>query len=325
MCKVSIIIPAYNIENYIERCLKSCINQTFDDIEIIVINDGSTDKTLEKINNFAENDSRIIVINKENEGPIEARKLGFQKSKGEYILFVDGDDYIHLDCINRLYNKAKEKEYDIVSYKWISIGLDGTERKSFKDTKIGEESFLELLFEHKIGVSLWSKLIKKDFILINNIEFPQNTYYGEDLAFDYALAVNNPKFIILDEYLYYYCRRESSLDMGVNEKTVDILQSVIFIKEQLKTHDLYDKYKEKFNYMAFRQMYYDRKHYIFNNNDKISKQLFYNWKKLNIVINSKNNSLYRDLYKNDSKKALIVEGMCKKSYLFGKLYYSKRS
>lgn len=137
MAKVSIIIAAYNIEDYIERCLISCMNQTFQDIEIIVVNDGSTDSTLEKINKCTYYDSRVKIIDKKNAGLIEARKSGFKIAKGEYILFIDGDDWIDLESIRILYNKAKENDYDIVCYKYLLKYEDGTEKKGW-DTKLDE-------------------------------------------------------------------------------------------------------------------------------------------------------------------------------------------
>ena len=119
--KVSVIVAVYNIENYIERCVKSIINQSFRDIEIIVVNDGSSDGTIEKLNSLKNADSRIKIINKENEGVIEARKTGLKLSQGDYVLFIDGDDWIDLNTIKLLKEIALEGNYDIVCYngKWV--------------------------------------------------------------------------------------------------------------------------------------------------------------------------------------------------------------
>ena len=326
MKKVSIIIAAYNIEDYIERCLISCMNQTFKDIEIIVVNDGSTDRTLEKINKCTYDDSRVKIIDKKNAGLIEARKSGFNIAKGEYILFVDGDDWIDLESIRILYNKAKENNYDIVCYKYLLKYEDGTEKKGW-DTKLDEikkDSLLELLFECKITHSIWSKFIKRSFILDNNIEFPNDISYGEDLAFVYTLAMYSPLFTIIDEYLYFYYKRNGSLDSEINERTIEIIKALSFVKEQLIKNNIYEKYREEFEYMAYMQAYCIRKKYIFNNRNKISRSLFKNWRKLNININSKNNKFYKKLYKNDCKKDLIIEEICKKSYILGQLYYKLR-
>lgn len=323
MSKVSIIIAAYNIEDYIERCLVSCMNQTFEDIEIIVVNDGSTDNTLEIINKCTYGDNRVKIIDKKNEGLIEARKSGFEIAKGEYVLFVDGDDWIDLDTISTLYNKAKEKDYDIVCYNYLLKYEDGTEKKGL-DTKLDEvknDSLLEILFNDKVIHSIWSKFIKRSFILDNNIDFPNDISYGEDLAFVYTLAMYNPSFKIIDEYLYFYYQRNGSLDNEVSEKTIEITKALSFVKEQLIKNGIYEKYREEFEYMVYIQCYYMRKKYIFNSSNKFSKALFYNWKNMRININSKNNRFYKKFYKNDSKRAILLEYICKKNYFLGRLYY----
>ena len=116
MEEVSVIIIAYNIEQYIEKCIKSVINQTFKEIEILIVNDGSTDKTLSIINEWALKDKRIKIINQVNKGAIEARKAGLDKCNGKYVLFVDGDDWLELNAIERLYNEIEQDQADIVVY-----------------------------------------------------------------------------------------------------------------------------------------------------------------------------------------------------------------
>lgn len=114
MKKVSIIIPVYNNEIYLKKCLDSIINQTYDNIEIILINDGSSDNSLKIMKNYSKKDKRIIIIDKENEGVSIARNAGIKKSSGEYITFVDSDDYLELDAIEKLYNEIDTKNVDIV-------------------------------------------------------------------------------------------------------------------------------------------------------------------------------------------------------------------
>ena len=326
MKKVSIIIPAYNIEDYIERCILSCINQTFRDIEIIVVNDGSTDKTLENINKLKTKDDRIVVIDKKNEGSMEARKSGWNIAKGEYILFVDGDDYIRKDAVEVLYSNAKKKNYDVVCYKFLIQDKNGMTKNGWDKhiDRNDKATLLNLLFQGKINHNMWSKFLKKDFIINNKIEFPSNFSFGEDLAFVYTFSMYNPKFTIIDDYLYYYCKRDGSLDSSINENTTEITQALSFVKEQIIKNNLYEKYREEFEYMAYMQGYYMRKKYIFNNKNKISRNLFNNWRKLKININTKNNKFYKKLYENDCKKALIIEEICKKSYILGQLYYKVR-
>lgn len=324
MSKVSVIIPAYNIQEYIKRSISSCMNQTFKDIEIIVINDGSTDNTLDVINKLKHKDSRIVVIDKENEGSIEARKSGWKIATGEYIMFVDGDDYLSDEnAIKILYENAKKEDYDVVCYKFFIEYSNGSKVKALNKKFIynDKDTLLDLLFKGDINHGMCSKFIRKEFVKENNIEFPSNFSFGEDLAFIYTLAMYNPKFIILNQYLYNYCKREGSLDSGISQNTCEITIALQFVKKQLQKNNLYDKYKEEFEYMAFMQAYYMRKDYIFSNNNEISKKLFHNWKSLNININQDNNRFYRDMYKNDNKKAIFLENLLKKSYFLGKLYY----
>lgn len=327
MAKVSIIIPAYNIQEYIKRSIVSCMMQTFKDIEIIVINDGSTDSTLNIVNELKNKDSRIIVIDKVNQGSMEARKSGWKRATGEYIMFVDGDDYISdKDAIKILYENAKKEDCDVVCYKFFVEYNDKKKVKVWNKDFIynGKDTLLDLLFKGNINHNMWSKFIRKEFITENNIEFPSNFSFGEDLAFIYTLAIYNPKFIILNEYLYNYCKREGSLDSGINEKTCEITIALQFVKKQLQKNNLYYKYKEEFEYMAFMQAYYMRKDYIFSNNNEISKKLFSNWKSFDIDINQYNNKFYREMYKNDTKKILFIEEICKKNYFLGQLYYKMR-
>lgn len=321
MIKASIIIAAYNIEDYIGRCIESCINQTLQDIEIIIVNDGSTDKTLDVIKKY--NDSRIKIIDKENEGLIEARKSGFKIANGEYVLFIDGDDWIKIDTLNILYTTAKEKNYDIVCYKWVWKYEDGTEERGWDANNIINESskLLDVFFEGNINHNIWSKLIRRRFIIDNNIEFPSGFSYGEDLALTYTLAMYQPSYKVLDEYLYYYYKRKGSLDNCISYKTSEITKALIFVKKQLEKNNLYNKYKEEFEYMCFIQNYYRKKNYIFNNRNKISKEIYNGWKSLKININTRNNRFYRKMYEKDTRRARILEALFKRNYFIGYIYY----
>ena len=114
MKKVSVIVPVYNTSNYLEKCITSLLNQTLQDIEIIMVNDGSLDNSREIIEEFQKKDNRILLFNKENGGQASARNLGLSKATGEYVAFLDSDDYISPVMYEQLYNKAKSMDYDIV-------------------------------------------------------------------------------------------------------------------------------------------------------------------------------------------------------------------
>ena len=206
--KVSIIVAAYNIENYIKRCMDSIVSQTFKDIEIIVVNDGSTDNTSKIIESFANNDKRIKTIDKQNEGLIEARKTGFKNSVGDYLLFIDGDDFLELNAINDAYLYASRYSFDIVcfnsfkAYDEYKIQFD-----TFYNEEIVASEPLTALLLDKILPAIWAKMIKREFIIKNQIKFPSNISYGEDLATVANWFMHNSKIGLLNKNLYNYYQR----------------------------------------------------------------------------------------------------------------------
>ncbi|WP_394186465.1 glycosyltransferase family 2 protein [Metabacillus halosaccharovorans] len=324
MPKVSIIIPAYNIENYITRCLDSVLNQTFEDIEIIVVNDGSKDLTLEKVKYKAERDNRIKIIDKKNEGSIEARKDGFEQASGEYILFVDGDDYIDNRAIGILYNKSIEETNDIVcfNYSTNSNGKIINKKNKYLHLNLNlksEYGLLKSLLLNQIVPSLGCKFIKKSFILNNNIPFPGNISFAEDLAFSCSLAMYNPSVSLIDENLYYYYIREDSITKLLSPKILDTIKAFNFIKEEMVNKNLIEKYAEEYEFLAYIHNYYYRRDYIFGYKDKLCKTIFNEWRKMDIYIY--NNKYYHEFIESLTFKERILLKLFERVYLTGKLYY----
>ena len=219
--KVSIIATFYNLEDYVERCVDSLSSQTLQDIEIICVNDGSKDNTIRILQELAKNDNRIKIIDKKNEGVSIARNTGINAASGEYIMFVDGDDFLEIDACEKLYNKAIKSDVDIVIFHPKFIYNNKQEKdKYFKKSQY----YLEIrdkiyLFSDKIYQTFksdplycWNKLYNRNFIISNNILFPKDLSYGEDTVF-VLLAFNaNPKIIITEYYYYNYFRsRQNSL------------------------------------------------------------------------------------------------------------------
>lgn len=320
MPKVSIIVAAYNIEKYIIRCLDSLINQTFKDIEIIVVNDGSIDNTLQKIKELSKNDKRIKVIDKQNGGLIEARKSGFKEARGSYVLFIDGDDWLKSNTIEILYNKAIENNYDIVCYKFLCAYDDGKLVKS-NQISIDEMNEYDFLKEYLLGnviPSIWSKFIKKSFIDDNNIVFPENISVAEDLAFSCSLGIYKPKSCVIDEYLYYYYQRDTSLGNEISKKTLELNEATKFIKTQLENKNLLHVYRYEFEYLAFIHNYLLKRDAIYGNNIAIGKQLHKNWRKMSIDI-YKNKYCKKIIHKIPFKgKILFI--LFEKNYMVGRLY-----
>ncbi|WP_434275936.1 glycosyltransferase family 2 protein, partial [Aliarcobacter cryaerophilus] len=171
---ISVVIPVYNSELYLQRCIDSILNQTFKNFEAIFVNDGSTDNSLEILNYYKSLDNRIKIINQENCGTGEARNNGLRNALGEYILFVDSDDTIELLMLEKMYKKALEEDSDIVVCGNNKISLNGNKIKDFSYKNINENNIFSLILSFKIRSSTWDKLYKKNIFFINNVYFPEN-------------------------------------------------------------------------------------------------------------------------------------------------------
>lgn len=208
---VSIIIPIYNLEKYIKHCLESVVNQTYKELEIICIDDGSTDGSAEIIKSMAENDPRIKYIYQENAGVSAARNKGLDTATGEYVMFVDGDDYIHYQAVEILSECLKKTDADIVCTHFdITSDLD-KEQKQIENFEYHKADFNELFtekFGSVIGKSSCAKLIKTDFA--KKEKFPIGISNGEDGYYVIMLLNRCPSVYVVNQQLYYYYTRENS-------------------------------------------------------------------------------------------------------------------
>lgn len=206
MIKVSVIVPVYNTEKHLEKCIKSIMEQSLKEIEIIAINDGSKDNSLNILKTLAAKDKRILIINKENEGVSVARNYGIKAAKGKYCLNVDSDDWIEKKYIEKMYIKAEEDNLDIVV---SDIILDYENKiKLLNDLKIektisGEEYIKIFLSQNFYGYT-WNKLIRKDIYLENNIEYKKGIKLYEDVDVILRLASCSKKIGKINQAFYHY-------------------------------------------------------------------------------------------------------------------------
>lgn len=312
--KVSVIIAVYNIERYIERCILSVINQSLKEIEIIVVNDGSNDNSSIIINNLSKKDPRIKVINKKNEGLVEARKSGMNIANGEYLLFIDGDDWIEKECLYKLYKSAYKNNSDIVQFNaYKSYDDRKYHLNMFNRDKYNTCRSLDSIFLDYIRPNIWSKLVKHDFIKSKNIIFPENLSYGEDLAISTVLFMHEPKISFVDEPLYNYYQRETSITNVVNKRILEVDNVIIYIKDYLIKLSLYEKYKDEFDFMVFLHLFIYRILEARNLTD-IHKLVYMKYKAKKI--NEKNNKYIQRYIKESS----IYLKMKIKIYLKGYKY-----
>lgn len=260
---VSIIVPVYNVEEYLDECMTSLVNQSLKEIEIICVNDGSTDNSLKILEEYAEKDSRIKIFTIENSGLSQARNFGIKHAKGEYIGFVDSDDYINETMFEKLYISCKQNDLDI-SMCQISLfddetgevnnDLDYYNLKVFR--KLDKEVFNSddtTEFTCNIVVNVYNKLYRKSLLEDNSIIFPPNLIFEDELFFmkSYLLA---QRISIVNEFLYYYrLNRKGSITYLEKENNyVDMVYIYKKEREIFKELNKYEEYKVRLaNRMLF--------------------------------------------------------------------------
>ena len=222
MSKVSIIVPVYNVEKYIGKCIVSLKEQTLKDIEIIVVDDGSTDKSISVVEEYIKNDERIKIYKKENGGLSDARNYGMTKATGKYIAFVDADDYVEKDFCEKMYSKAQKEKSDIVECNFYWTYSEGHQKNKMKED-VGEKYSSKAEMIEKARVVAWNKLYKKELLDKAGVEFPKGLRY-EDIEFFYKLVpyIENVSFV--KQPMIYYIQRKSSIANTQNEKTSDIFK-----------------------------------------------------------------------------------------------------
>lgn len=221
---VSVIIPIYNVEKYLDKCIKSVIEQTYKNLEIVLIDDGSPDNCPKICDDWAKKDKRIKVIHKTNGGLSDARNIGIGNAKGKYLLFVDSDDYIENNMIYELHENAKQNNIDIVASGFI-YETDNEQTKYYDKSNYIEnsEQILERIFNNNdISTAIWDKLYKRD--LFNNIMFPVGKIH-EDMAVLYKLIDKSNKVMHIDKAYYHYVQRDDSIIYAkFNKKKLSIIE-----------------------------------------------------------------------------------------------------
>ena len=253
MPKVSIILPVYNVESYLRQCLDSIIMQTLEDIEIICVNDGSTDNSLEILQEYKNKDSRIKIINQENRGQGVARNIALENITGDYIGFVDPDDYISPNMYKTLYETAIKHNCDIVEE---SFYIKNEIRNYLKKRKNKLNLPKNKIFNYKVkknyvfspNLAIWNKLYKTSFIKENDIKFFE-TKKGEDVIFTIKSRVLASKIVYIDNADYYYRIKKDNVPKSYkNTSPIDELNRQIKFLDKIKNALIEDKIYELIKY-----------------------------------------------------------------------------
>ena len=237
---ISIIVPIYNVEKYLSRCLDSILAQTFTDFEIIAIDDGSPDNCGKILDEYSQKDKRIKVIHKENGGVSSARNAGLDEAMGEYIGFVDPDDYISCDMYEHLYNEAKLGDYDIVQCNNYFVDNRGNEKRFLDHIKNTEytdtDDMICAFFDNNIRCCAWNKIIRRE--VVEGVRFLPELRIAEDTLFVHDCLKKAKSLKITDKYCYYYVVSNSSvIHSKINEKLFDNLKVLDILYEIYKNNE----------------------------------------------------------------------------------------
>lgn len=279
MPKFSIIVPVYNVEEYIDDCLKSIFNQSFKDFEVIVVNDGTKDNSMDIVKNYD-----VKVINQENAGLSAARNTGVKSSTGEYLLFIDSDDYIEKDLLKNINNNLKDNP-DVLRFQIKEIFDDNrivNHKENSFDTTNGVEAFTKICNYHFIE-NAWSYVIKRKYYLDNKFEFKKGTYH-EDYGLMPLVIIKANKVKSISYIGYYYRQRSNS-----------IMSSTDYNKTKKKVDDFYNHY-----------LYLNKE----INKTKLDNKIFKSYisNSLLIKICELNNKDYK-IYKSKVKKDKVIDNL----------------
>ena len=248
MAKVSVIVPIYNVQDYLEKSIQSLINQTLADIEIILVNDGATDKSGEIAKRFKKKyPNKIMYLEKQNGGLSDARNFGIPFASGEYIAFLDSDDYVEENMYEEMYTIAKQENSDMVEcdFYWEYP------KKTRLDTGAIYTNKHEMI--EKVRVVAWNKLIRKKILDETKVKFPKGYRY-EDVEFTYKLIPHLNKISFVKKPFIHYIQRQNSISNVQNERTKEIFDVLENVLNYYKKNNLFEEYKAELEYIYVRYL-----------------------------------------------------------------------
>lgn len=270
---VSVIIPVFNIEDYIGRCIESIIQQTYTNIEVIIVDDGSTDESGEICRQYADKDFRVIYIYQENKGLVGARKTGLLNAKGKYIVFADGDDYAEKDYVEKLYGFMINNDVDFVHSNYL---VNGRNQKFVKKVHLYEEKDLSLEFRTELlrdyvfewdaekeilDCNVYGCIYRKSVICDCYMELPDAQQYGEDLLCLCNLVMRCKSMMLLPYAYYHYTIREGSLDHSENFMKAMANKVSLYgeIEKNLRKYNIFSALSNKYQMFFIQKIFWDFK------------------------------------------------------------------
>lgn len=274
--EISVVVPLYNVEELVRKCLESIKQQTFEDFEVWVVDDESTDNSAAVADEFAAADSRFHVIRNKHSGPGIGRNVGLENSTGKYIVFIDSDDFVTPDYLEKLHRACEDNDADVAI---CNFAFYYPEKNKIKDKKEKPEEGIIcptdainlLLRDSKIQSYIWNKMYKRSMFIEHNIRYPE--IYFEDISTMPQCLFYANRIVVIHDILYFYTQRNGSivnknrLDL---QKTNDLMTAAAKVKTFLATNGNFDDFKKSFNYFVFK-FRYAATWFVFINGDKNHK------------------------------------------------------
>lgn len=308
---ISVIVPIYNCEKYIEKCIKSIMYQTFKSFELILINDGSTDSSLEICKKYSCIDKRIVLINQKNVGVSKTREKGISLANGKYIFFIDSDDYINKNCLETMFKSINESKADIVCCNSVNFGADVKEPVNIKSDEIitdKERIYDDYFLRYRYTCTLWGKLFNKN--ILKKLDFP-NMRYAED-TFLILKIFNQAEKIHLIKYIGYNYRIQSQ---SVSNTLDDYTKLTDILKRDRLACDICRNLKKSLKQKAFNNF----------SDDLYALVVLYAREKDVKILEKINNAIYinynyiKKYVKKNGIKLKIVKAFCYNRYLIKKV------
>ncbi|MFC3904131.1 glycosyltransferase family 2 protein [Clostridium disporicum] len=321
---VSVIVPVYNGEKYLRECIDSICNQSYTDLEIIIINDGSNDNTSKIAKQIESKDNRVIYVEHENKGVSYSRNKGLDLATGEYIVFVDCDDTIEKGYIELLFNQISKNNLDIVSCGYTDISIYGTIKLNdfyIGNSMLNKDEFINNIFKG-VGGTLWGKIFKTEIINKNKIRLNNNIFMCEDMLFVLQYSMQSKSFGAIEQSLYNYNRKnENSISSKINFEYFDNLIKVMKSIEVILNENKYDKNfidsilceRIRSLTISFSIMQHDKNH-KYSRNEKMN----------NIIYIFKNQyfKTYKELFKGNNRSENTLINLIKNEDVKKLYYYS---
>lgn len=257
MPKISVIVPVYNVEKYVEKCLRSVLGQSFGDFELLVVDDGSPDGSGAICDRLAQEDPRVRVVHQENQGLGGARNTGIKEAAGQWLLFVDSDDWLEPQTLERTYDAAEKHGADMVMFAFQSVDEEGRVLRTFappvaQDKPLSAEEWWDMLFNAPCA---WNKLYRADLFEKTGALFPPRVWY-EDVRTTPKLAAACGRVVYTGYVGYNYLQRAGSIMANLNlERNIEILEAFDDLLGYFREKGLFERYKDELCYMTFLHTY----------------------------------------------------------------------